>query len=331
MLPFSSYKGTPSGQETLCELIVFDASKVNLFAASVAACPPHWHESPELIVVLEGAYAINIDDHSCNIVAPGLVFINKDQVHALKAFVSPSSLLTIQFGSGLFDEHHKPPVCGLNSSDHAYTQAIPSVVEAVHALVAEQLRAPNSFAVLACIYHLLSLIAALDRNLAPTASTAGCGSCEAVSTASPKYDNLRLAIDYINRNYEKDLKLDEVAAIAHMSYFHFSRVFKQLCQRSFKEYLMLIRVNHAKTLLRDTSIHITDIAARCGFNDHKQFISACKKVFGVTPTEFRKLSTLQLRELHEQMQAAIDDASTTAVTVIELEQAQKTLERAFAL
>lgn len=50
----------------------------------------------------------------------------------------------------------------------------------------------------------------------------------------------------------------------------------------------------------------------------------------VVLTEFRKLSTLQLRKLHEQMQAAIDDASTTAVTVIELEQAQKTLERAFA-
>lgn len=328
MLPYSSYKSSGhSGAETLCELIAFDSSKVNLFAAAVPSCPPHWHESPELIVVLSGAYALNIDESSSTIVAPGIVFINKDQVHALKALTAQSTLLTVQFGQELFDEYHKPPVCGLNSSQDIYRQAVAEVAQAVNALVQAQLEAPHSFEVMARIYHLLSQIAAIarrvDTSLNPDIPELS------IKVSSPKYAQLRLAIDYINRNYEQDLKLEEVAAIAHMSYFHFSRMFKQLCQRSFTEYLMLIRVNHAKTLLRDTSIHITDIATRCGFNDHKQFISACKKVFGVTPTEFRKLSTLELRALHEKTQSDAPEAAQ--VTVIPLQQAQETLAQAFNL
>lgn len=166
MLPFSSYRATiPSGQETLCELIAFDQSKVNLFAAAVPACPPHWHESPELIVVLSGAYAINVDDHSSTIVAPGLIFINQDQVHALKALSEHSTLLTVQLGQGLFDEVHKPPVCDLNSSLPQYQATLTEVAQAVHDLVDAQLKDPSSFAVLARIYHLLSVIATIARSV----------------------------------------------------------------------------------------------------------------------------------------------------------------------
>ncbi len=337
MLPFSSYRGhAPQGQETLCELIAFDQNKVNLFAAQVAACPPHWHESPELIVVLSGAYAINVDDRSRTIVAPGLIFINQDQVHALKALTEHSTLLTVQFGRGLFDDSHKAPVLVLNTSLPVYQAAVPAperratsewtaVVQAVHALVSAQLQDPSSFEVLACIYHLLSSITKLARTLATQEPPAP----EQGNDQSPRYADMRRAIDYLNRHYDQDVKLEEVAALAHMSYFHFSRMFKQICQHSFKEYLMLIRLNHAKTLLRDTSIHITDIATRCGFHDHKQFISACKKVLGMTPTEFRKVSALALRALHEQTGSS--EAPNGGVTVVALQQAQAALEQAFAL
>lgn len=66
MFPFSEVRNriqpqrqeqSASLQTEFCglELIAFDSSKLNVFAAEVSYCEPHWHPAPELILVLKGA------------------------------------------------------------------------------------------------------------------------------------------------------------------------------------------------------------------------------------------------------------------------------------
>lgn len=73
-----------------------------------------------------------------------------------------------------------------------------------------------------------------------------------------------------------------------MSYSWFSRLFKKVSRYNFKEYLTLVRLNKARTLLRDTRTPITEISHSCGFQEHKYLIAAFNKYCGVTPTEYRK-------------------------------------------
>ena len=81
----------------------------------------------------------------------------------------------------------------------------------------------------------------------------------------------------------------ELADQVHLSYFHYSRLFKKISGYTPSDYLVMVRVNKAKSLLKNMHKPITDIALECGFTEHKTMIAAFKKHMGHTPTEYRKV------------------------------------------
>ncbi|MBL8063431.1 MAG: helix-turn-helix transcriptional regulator [Anaerolineales bacterium] len=84
-----------------------------------------------------------------------------------------------------------------------------------------------------------------------------------------------------------ELTLNDVAAQANLSASHFSVVFSQEAQQTFKEYLTEVRMNKAKELLRMTTLRSADIAYQVGYNDPHYFSSVFKKNTGLSPLEFR--------------------------------------------
>lgn len=104
-----------------------------------------------------------------------------------------------------------------------------------------------------------------------------------------QYKNLiRRAKEYIENHYmNSELTLNDVAAQANLSASHFSVVFSQEAQQTFKEYLTEVRMNKAKELLRMTTLRSADIAYQVGYNDPHYFSSVFKKNTGLSPLEFR--------------------------------------------
>jgi two-component system response regulator YesN len=99
---------------------------------------------------------------------------------------------------------------------------------------------------------------------------------------------IRQARDYIDHHYANpDLSLNEVAAQVNLSASHFSVVFSQETDQTFKEYLTGIRINKAKELLRMTTLRSAEIAYQVGYNDPHYFSSVFKKNTGLAPIEFR--------------------------------------------
>ena len=70
--------------------------------------------------------------------------------------------------------------------------------------------------------------------------------------------------DYIDRNYKKDISAKDVAGILGYSDVYFSKVFKQLFDDNFINYLTKIRIDRAKVLLKDVSFNIKEIGKKCG-------------------------------------------------------------------
>lgn len=99
---------------------------------------------------------------------------------------------------------------------------------------------------------------------------------------------LRQAKEYIERCYaDPNLSLIDVAARVNLSASHFSAVFSQETNQTFKEYLTEIRITRAKELLRMTALRSADIAYQVGYNDPHYFSSVFKKNTGLSPIEFR--------------------------------------------
>ncbi|MFN2127696.1 MAG: helix-turn-helix transcriptional regulator, partial [Anaerolineales bacterium] len=99
---------------------------------------------------------------------------------------------------------------------------------------------------------------------------------------------LREAKSYLDLNFsDPELKMRDVAQTFNISPGHFSTTFHQEFEITFRDYLCQLRIDHAKGLLRTTSMKCAEIAYQSGFNNSHYFSSVFKKKTGVSPREFR--------------------------------------------
>jgi len=95
-------------------------------------------------------------------------------------------------------------------------------------------------------------------------------------------------ICYLNENYYRKITLNELAQETHLSKFHMSRLFCQKTGASPIEYLMRIRINKAKELLRQTTYSVSQISEKVGLENTSYFIRFFRRFEVMSPGEFRK-------------------------------------------
>jgi AraC-like DNA-binding protein len=111
----------------------------------------------------------------------------------------------------------------------------------------------------------------------------------------PKSMRLDTTLQYMKDNFSEPLRLSSVARKAGFSVPAFSRIFKQATGTSFLAYLRNVRVEHAKMLLRTTTLSAEQIAQACGFQSQHHLIRSFKKVTNLTPGSYRKEVTSRSR------------------------------------
>lgn len=99
---------------------------------------------------------------------------------------------------------------------------------------------------------------------------------------------LQRAVEYINDNLERNITLEEVAASAELSSFHFARLFKQSIGLAPHQYITECRIKRAKQLLANEELSYAEIAYQLGFATQSHFIKVFRKYAGVTPKAYRK-------------------------------------------
>ncbi len=111
---------------------------------------------------------------------------------------------------------------------------------------------------------------------------------ELESNSSRISENISKTVSYINTNYEKKITLDELAEISGYSKSRFMNVFSKAIGMTPIKYLNKIRISCAAELLASDGQSISEIAFACGFDDSLYFSRAFKKIYGISPSEFRE-------------------------------------------
>jgi AraC family transcriptional regulator len=99
---------------------------------------------------------------------------------------------------------------------------------------------------------------------------------------------LRAVAEYIEGHLDAGLTLDQMAAVARLSAYHFARQFKAATGLPPHQYVLARRVERAQQLLQGGGdLSLAQVAARSGFSDQSRFSHHFKRLVGVTPGRFQ--------------------------------------------
>ena len=97
------------------------------------------------------------------------------------------------------------------------------------------------------------------------------------------------ALSYIRTHYTESIFLDNIARHVNLSKFYLSKEFTKYIGMSINQYIINCRISHAKELLRESNLPVSEIAFRVGVPNVSHFIKLFKDREGTTPLEYRKL------------------------------------------
>ena len=98
---------------------------------------------------------------------------------------------------------------------------------------------------------------------------------------------LRRVTAYIESNLQQELRLTELAAVTHMSPYHFARLFKRATGVSPHRFVVHRRIDAATALLTQSTSSISSIARAVGFRTASHFTTTVRRITGLTPSAHR--------------------------------------------
>ena len=234
----------------------------------------HHHNFAEIFYCLEGEGYLMTDYGQHPVKKNSLIVVNPYTEHTehtsiekpLKYIVigirGPEIMLpAVAFDNALY--------C-IEDSDHHYFPMIKQIMEEVE---------KNSRYSSLVIDYLVNIILLQLNNRSNTMLS--------IQDSRPMSTSVRLAKNYIDYNYSKNITLKDLEEKAHVSKFHLSHLFKEEIGLSPINYLIQVRFYHAKTLLETTNFSILQISQLVGFNSVNSFSTIFKKHFNCTPKDYR--------------------------------------------
>lgn len=105
-------------------------------------------------------------------------------------------------------------------------------------------------------------------------------------------DRIQKVAQYVSSNYQTPITLSEAAKMAYLEDAYFSKQFKKITGFCFAEYLTQVRMKAALLLLTQSTLSVSEIALECGFSGGNYFGDAFLRIFGMSPSKYRKISAV---------------------------------------
>ncbi len=252
----------------------------------------HWHDSFEACIVHKGKMELNVEFKKY-IVDEGDAFILKPGIlHSVTPIGKEThELIVIQFfprlvGGDLpsifWKKYLFPLINNQDLKSFVLTENYPWQEEARSLLkkTAEAIESPfegYEFDVRSDLSRVLFLC--LNNTNKPLSA----------DTDRDRRDAERLMkmLNYIGYHYSEDITTEMIAQSAMISESECQRCFKRVTKSTPIKYLRKLRLQRSMDLLADKSLKISDIALQCGFKEISYYSSMFKKVYGMTPGEYR--------------------------------------------
>lgn len=244
----------------------------------------HYHDAYEIYLQIEGERYLFLDDICYTLKKGDFVILNPFDIHYMESrdinyyerYVMnfhKESLLCILNESELNAMFSNIDTCVLHLDDeqaatvYSYLKQI-DIFSKKKGFLSEKL-------VYSEVFQLLMMLKDISENAR-------------LITSQNTPPEIITAIDYINKNYYRDISLITIADTVHLSKYHFSRLFHNATGATFLEYLYNVRLTKVHKLLLDTKMSLQEVADKTGFSSSAHLSRIFKQAYNVSPREFRR-------------------------------------------
>ncbi|MCX7841692.1 MAG: AraC family transcriptional regulator [Clostridia bacterium] len=253
--------------------------------------PLHWHNAVEIIYALENGYDITVNNMEYHLDEKEILIVAAGDVHGFNTRNNSGKRVFVQFNMLPFEglgnlNIIKPFVSKTRKIQLCSLKYLHSELESqILRMIAEYEKKDFAYE-LFLNARLYDILVVLSRNIINDSLIK-----EPQDHIKRVYglEKINRAFKYIEENYHLDISLKDVSKAAGFSEFHFSRIFKDITEKSFLNYLNEYRINKAEKLLMNTDTTVTQAAFASGFNSVVTFNRLFKKIKGCTPSDFKKL------------------------------------------
>ncbi|MBQ5399378.1 MAG: AraC family transcriptional regulator [Ruminococcus sp.] len=243
----------------------------------------HWHKEIELLYMIDGSLIMTRNGRKTVINTDDVVVVNSEEIHIVDVDDNDrvNRYLVVQMSYDYLKNFYKKLDTVFFDIDK-HPEAKQEIKNAMRNL-AELSDSEDEFVPLLQNVEIHKLYYYLAKF---------CMQQKRVGINKPSNANFRYAkvvIEYIGDNYKDEISLNDMAALVGLSPAYFSKYFKSVTETSFVTYLNTVRLEHALKDLVTGNISVMDAALENGFPNVKSFISMCKKVYGATPTQCKKI------------------------------------------
>lgn len=263
--------------------------KVKTYAQQLIDVPMHFHPEHEIVYVQKGNGSLFLADVEEDFTSGELFFIRGSIPHLFEdAAVHTgkkqlSKVTVIQYNKSLFEGMYQLPE--FNGVSRLETmigygvklRASTSMARLVNAM--EQQDGLLQFNTLISLLH--EIIHDKNHQYLGTIGTVS-------STNHIAYLRLQKMHSFLSGYFYKNITVEEVAVLLHLTKTGFCRFLKRETGKTFSEHLNYYRIQHACALLRQSSDSVMQICYGCGFNNAAYFFRQFRKQKGVAPLEYRK-------------------------------------------
>ncbi|WP_239618558.1 AraC family transcriptional regulator [Cohnella mopanensis] len=249
----------------------------------------HWHEHMEFLYFTSGRATIECSSIPISYQAGDLCVVNSNELHYGISNSEDLSYYAMIVDVALLHSHtidaiETKFITPIANNRLLFQNRISGneEINACMLAIIKELDAKELGYELSIKSHLYRMLSLLVRNYPATLTE-----LDEYRLKLKELERLAPVFAYIDEHYRDKLSVQELAGLAGLSRFHFSRLFKQVTDKTLIDYINLVRINKSENMLRGKSMNVSEIALATGFNDIYYFSRMFKKLKKVSPSEWR--------------------------------------------
>jgi len=258
----------------------------------------HFHPEYELKYVIESKGKRFVGDTIENFQAGDLILLGPNIPHYWKnddiydqSDLMQAKAVVVMFsedflGKGFFTLQEMSPIHELLEKSHAGL-VFPAASDSQIPLKLEEFATTNGPQRIILLLEILAILAKSESRKLLTENFST--NTPFLDANSPSFLRLQKVHHYVIKNFHYPLQIEDVAQIANMTPHAFCKYFKKSTMKTFMTFLNELRVCHAKKLLIENCIPISQICQESGFNNISNFNRQFKAGTNMTPSDFRAM------------------------------------------